>query len=97
MNIRTLADLKRIPVGTRLRLVHSLLGPIDKARVVEKVQTNAIAFRTEDNRVSWLHLPKAKNFEATTNGFRIWETWEEHGQERRQLGAEYIFEGEQTQ
>jgi hypothetical protein len=93
MKIRTLAELKRIPVGTRLRLVRTLMGPTDKPRVVAKVQANAIAFRTEDDRLSWLNLPKAKDFEPTEHGFRVWDTWDPGGpQERREIGAEYVFE-----
>jgi hypothetical protein len=93
MKIRTVADLKRIPVGTRLRLVRSLMGPTDKPRVVAKVQTNAIAFRTEKDSLSWLTIPKAKDFELTENGFRVWDTWDPGGpQEKREIGAEYVFE-----
>lgn len=72
-----LADLKRLPVGTRLRNVESLLGPTpeDKQlRIVAKVQSNAIAFsRPGETRLSWLHFPKASLFESEPNGFVIYE------------------------
>ena len=80
-----LADLKRIPVGTRFRQVASLMGPCDNARVVAAVHTNAIEF-TGDGikpgpdgkpRTSWLYFPKASLFapegDGARPGFTIYE------------------------
>jgi hypothetical protein len=100
MRIKTLADLKRIPIGTRLRLVKSLMGPTSKLRIVAKVQSNSIAFDGDDIKPghhSWLNLPKAADFEPTSNGFRIYDTWDPGGPgERREIGAEYVFEEAQN-
>lgn len=72
-----LSDLKRLPVGTKLRLVNCLMGPCDKAGTVVKVQSNAIAFSQDDrpgeNRVSWLYFPKASDFRDDLDGFTILE------------------------
>lgn len=96
MKIKRIADLKRIPVGTRLRLVRSLLGSANKLRIVAKVSDTKIGFEGEgiaDGRLSWLAIPKASDFESTENGFRIYETWANPGRpERREIAAEYVFE-----
>jgi hypothetical protein len=63
-----LADLKRIPVGTKLRLVHCLMGPCDKPREVLKVQTNAVVMLTPEGKHSWLTLPKASDFRDDWGG-----------------------------
>lgn len=70
-----LADLKRIAIGTKLRNVHSLMGPTpeDKQlREVAKVQSNGIGFKRPDkDELSWLYFPKAAHFRDDVDGFTI--------------------------
>jgi len=83
-----LADLKRIPVGTRLRLVRSFLGPCDKPREVAKVQSNSIALKQLDKALaplSWLTFPKASDFRDDGDGFTVLEDGE--------IAAQYKFDG----
>jgi hypothetical protein len=48
---------------------------------------------TERGTLSWLLIPKAKDFESTENGFRVWDIWDPGGPgEKREIGAEYVFE-----
>lgn len=67
-----LAELKRLQVGSKLKLVkyyfgsHRSLGVI---RAIKKKQSNAIIF---DNG-SWLYYPKAKEFKPTEKGFIVLE------------------------
>ena len=71
-----LADLKRLPVGTEMRLTFSLMGPCDKARKIAKVSTTAIQFTGDgipDGRTSYLSFPKAADFKPTETGFEIYE------------------------
>lgn len=71
-----LADLKRLPVGTKLYLTQCLVGKVipPALREVALVQTKAMAFKVADkDRLSWLTFPKAKDFQPTENGFRIME------------------------
>jgi hypothetical protein len=84
-----LADLKRIAIGTQLRLVHCLMGPIEadkQLRIVAKVQGNAIAFSVphrNDRSMSWLYFPKASEFRDDTDGFSILKDTE--------IAAQYKF------
>ena len=75
MKVTKLADLKRLPLGTKLRLTRSLLGPCNKLREVAKLQTNGMWFKQldkpGDERLSWLDFPKAKDFQVTDKGFDI--------------------------
>lgn len=97
MKLKTLADLKRIPIGTKLRIVRCLIGPVapeKQARTVAKVQSNAIAFQRPDKaELSWLTFPKASEFEPTENGFRVLERDPEGKGEtdRVVVAAEYVF------
>lgn len=73
----TVADLKRLLIpGTRLRLVHSLMGPCDKLRVVAKTNTVDVMFTgdgIEEGNVSHLAWPKASRLHKTPDGFEIRE------------------------
>ena len=77
-----LADLKRLPIGTKLRLVNCLMGPVPdgkQSRIVAIVQSNAIALNRPDapDRLSWLWFPKAKDFrDDGDGGFSILEEGE---------------------
>jgi len=72
-----LADLKRIPVGTQLRLVECLTGAVPEEkqlRTIEKVQSNAWASRVaHSGKLSWLTFPRAANFRETPDGFAVYE------------------------
>lgn len=81
-----LADLKRIPVGTKLVNVRCLLGAQRKEREVYRVHSNSIEFIGEGldpGITSWLYFPKAKDFVPTEKGFQILENG--------QIAVEYEF------
>lgn len=65
--MKTLADLKRITLGTKIQMIfpenNSHCG---KIREVTKVQTNAIKIGE-----SYLEFPRASLLEFTDNGFKI--------------------------
>ena len=72
-----LADLKRLPVGTELRLVQNVKGSCDKKRKVVKVHSDAIEVTGEDvpaGKTSWVDIPKAKQFRDDGDGFTILTT-----------------------
>lgn len=96
-----LADLKRLPVGTRVRLVRSLLGPQPEGkqlREVVEVKPTKIAFKRidtmDDNPTwSWLEFPTAENFRADDNGFSILE--DDHKRPgRKEVACQYVFEND---
>jgi hypothetical protein len=78
--IKTKADLKRLSVGTKLRLIHTLLGPTDKPREIAGVYSRAIAMKIESGELSYLHL--TGQLEPTEQGFRMIEDGK--------IAAEYI-------
>lgn len=81
------AALKKIAVGTRLRLVNCLMGPCDKLRIVAKVNSNSIQFTgdgIQEGRTSYLYFPKSSQFRADDNGFTIFED--------NEIAAQYIFD-----
>lgn len=80
VSIKTKAELKRLPVGTKLQLIHTLLGPTKKIRVIKKVASNYLILTTEDNKDSYLYL--SGKFESTKDGFRILED--------SRIAAEYL-------
>jgi hypothetical protein len=67
-------------VGTKLRLVQCLVGPVAperQMRSVLRVQSNAIQFeRADGGGQPWLHFPKAADFRPTPNGFEVLEAGE---------------------
>ena len=77
-SIRTVADLKRIGTGTRLRLVRSLIGetpPEKQWRIVRETRSSYMVVEPEGlpgNR-SYLNWPKARDFRPTDVGFDIYE------------------------
>lgn len=81
MRINSLADLKRLPVGTRLKMVEFYGHPVDFKRIIVEVNSNSLALagtgtiNDKDKQVvnSYLSFPKAKNFLATEDGFAILE------------------------
>lgn len=72
-----LADLKRLPPGTKLRLVECLMGPVPEGtqlRTVEQVRSADIVMRVAHSGArSYLTLPKAADFRETADGFAIEE------------------------
>lgn len=86
-----LADLKRMPVGAKLRIVHCLLGPVKvgkQLREVARRQSNALVFKgidTDNQNMteSFLHFPRAAEFREDRNGFTILEDGE--------VAAQYEF------
>jgi len=82
MKINTLAELKRLKVGTKITLIdckgmdnHKALNVI---REIETMQTNALKFKWEEQgtrgkiiRSSWLYFPTSKDFESWEDGFII--------------------------
>jgi hypothetical protein len=88
MRINSKAAVKRIPVGTKLMLVHTLLGPTHSPREVVQVKSNHLVMRREDNQLSYLYLDQThETVEATERGFRI--VLNEAGS--KQIAAEYTF------
>jgi hypothetical protein len=95
-----LADLKRIPIGTKLRLIRCLVGatPGNNLRVVEKVQSNGVWFRRpeepEKKELTWLDFPKASDFQADEDGFTVFATNRYEGSNprtERAVAAQYKF------
>ncbi len=86
-----LADVKRLPLGTQLRLVDCMLGPCDKLRTLKIKQSNAMAFEPAEKpgSLSWLYFPKASNFQETADGFAFWEDDERNN--TKILGARYVW------
>jgi hypothetical protein len=99
--MKTLADLKRLPPGARVRLVNTLMGPVPadrQLRTVHKITSvDMILIPDYDTTIkSHCQLPKASNFEATNTGFKIyvsggWNSDNIYDDNIRRLAAEYIF------
>jgi hypothetical protein len=75
--IDSLAALKRLPLGTRLRLVRNHSGPMDSGRVLVEVQSKSIGLRIDDpsdkrhGEVSWYEFKPGFRVAARPNGFAI--------------------------
>ncbi len=92
-----LADLKRLPIGTKLRLVDCLTGPCNKPRVLAMVRATCLVFTCpdRDGKFSYLTLPSAKNFRETPDGFAIYEHYPagHYAEEARDvLCARYVWD-----
>ena len=75
MPIPTLAALKRLPVGTELYCIRNHSGPCRLYRRIVKMQTNAFVYVGDgipEGKRSWTHWRSAKQFEATSAGFRLY-------------------------
>lgn len=76
MVIKSAADVKRIPVGTKLRLIRSLLGPCDTGRIVAQVRSTQVVMQIDDpssknhGQESFLSL-KGVKVEPRDNGFAV--------------------------
>lgn len=76
--IRTVADLKRIPIGTRLRLTHSLMGPTPPEkqwRTVREVRSKDMIVEPDckPGSRSYMGFPKASDLRVTAVGFDVYE------------------------
>jgi hypothetical protein len=72
-----LADLKRLPVGTEMRIVQNVRGSCDKKRKVVRVHSDAMELSGDDvpaDKTSWLDFPKARQFRDDGDGFTILTT-----------------------
>ena len=72
--IKTLSDLKRITVGTKLKLVSHPLEShkyLNIERPVKKVSSKWLCLISKEGDESFLYFPKAKDFEKTDKGFKI--------------------------
>lgn len=107
--IDSVARLKRIPVGTKLYLVASLLGlHSPSARTVKQVRSASIVMRVDDidsknyGKDSYLSFPSGTRVVATSRGFQVYEPVSSAEDLRNnpsypggELAAEYEFaEGE---
>jgi hypothetical protein len=84
---QTVAELKRLPIGSRLRLVYCLLGTTDKARVLARVESRNLLFTGDGipaGRFSYLPIPRASEFRPTSDGFEVMEGAE--------VAARYVLE-----
>lgn len=91
-HVNSKAALKRLPIGTRLRLVHSLIGPCNQGKEVFEVKSNCVIMRNTDGpkagNLSHLYLDGVSVVRATTKGFALWDI----DGDREILAAEYEFE-----
>lgn len=90
--VDSVAAIRRLPIGTRLYLVASLMGPqAPVARVIKEVRSRDVLVTIADpahaknGSVSYMHLTNIR-VEATEGGFRLFEK----GSDR--LCSEYLFE-----
>ncbi|MEP7123119.1 MAG: SNF2-related protein, partial [Byssovorax sp.] len=88
--IDSMAALKRLPIGTRLRLVRNQQGPMDAPRVLVEVKSRSIGLRISDpsdkrhGQVSWYTFEPGFQVEARPHGFAILQNGRVH--------VEYRFE-----
>lgn len=76
--MKTVADLKRLKVGQKAKLIFSHYPGhkyLNVEREVSAVQTNGLWFRPlgTDRCSSFLSFPKKAEFEGTDNGWKILE------------------------
>jgi hypothetical protein len=90
LTIDSKAALKRIPVGTKLRLVCCLMGPCDRLRTVKAVRSNDLVMDTEKGD-SYLTLNKGDRCTPTEKGFRITNPEVKGNQGEPLICAEYEF------
>lgn len=106
MKVKTLADVKRLPIGTKLKVIRNLLGEVPEqkqaVRVITAQRSNhfvcSLSLGGDAPPVnSYSDFPKASEFEPTENGFRFYSlgaTNPETGKwddTKRVIGVEYIF------
>lgn len=76
MKINSIAAIKRIPIGTKLIVIHSLLGPCSSGRIVKKIRSKDVVMTINDpghknnGQDSYLTLNDVR-VENTGRGFRL--------------------------
>jgi hypothetical protein len=92
--ILTHEDLKKIPVGTQLRLVQTEHGPCNLLRTVKAVHTHGLELEGEGLGPfsSWLYYPKRNEFRRLPDGFAIVSKKTRSSPTRRVL-ARYRYTG----
>lgn len=73
--INSVAAVLRLPKGTKLRIIRSMLGPCPPTgRIVKEVHSRDVVMTVDDptsnSKESWLYLKGAK-VEARPNGFVV--------------------------
>ena len=105
MRVDSVASAKRIPLGTKLYLVGTLMGSQKPSlRTLVKVGSRDLQFRVDDpdhknyGKVSYLSLPSGTKIEATPRGFIIYEPLSSEEELRSspsypggEISAEYEF------
>jgi hypothetical protein len=73
VSVKTKAALKRLPIGTKMELIHSLFGPCEpQPRAIKRIQSNAIVFdliKDGECKESYLYLDY--KLVPTENGFKL--------------------------
>jgi hypothetical protein len=71
--MKTLSELKKVAIGTQLKLIYRFGKEMDDLREVGHVQSNSLCFRMGDKaKGSWLEFPPAARLEFTDKGFKIY-------------------------
>lgn len=100
MEIKTKADVKRLPPGTRLRCVRNLRGEVSAAeggRVVQGVRGNGLIVVIDapgiylHGKESVIVLDKHTSVEPRDNGFAVLTSTQGPGSPQV-VGVEYVFE-----
>ncbi len=66
--MKTLTDFKRaLIIGSKWNAYNEQCGNLG-IREVEKVQTQSVAFKNDQGKISWLQFPKASEFEINSKG-----------------------------
>ncbi len=71
--VESLADLLKLPIGTKLVLVANVMGPCLKKRTLVKITKKDLIFKTESKEFSFLPRPAPGMIEWRADGFKIHE------------------------
>lgn len=69
--VDSVAALRRLPVGIKLRLVMLNGGEMNAVRTIDKVTRHTILFRSDNNLMSRLRLPAGTEVTPLINGFCV--------------------------
>ncbi len=65
---------KQITIGQIYTAYNHVMDTFLGIREISIIQTNAVAFKTQEGKNSWLYFPKAKDFRSIDgNTFQIYE------------------------
>lgn len=70
-SIATKAQLKRLPVGHKLTLINSFMGPTNIPRRIHEVKSTQIVMQLDDGKLSYLYLDNGDKLEPTSDGFLL--------------------------